>query len=131
MSTFNTAIRHRPVLNNPIQSAVVTNSASEPFAHANLVLYDVYSDYFGSHTTCSVAQKSYKSLDKLPYNTGKVAIGGAFIPRQQYTLSRDEELLQAALLSGRTSRQQDLDYFVTSIIYVLGFVALIVIWLTA
>jgi hypothetical protein len=131
MSTFSTANANRPVLNDPIQNAVVTNSASVHFTNDNLVLYDVYSDYFRLNTTRSVGQKDYKSLDKLPYNTGKVAIGGAFIPRQLHTLTRDEELLQAALLGGRTSRQQDLDYFVTSIIYVLGFVALIVIWLTA
>lgn len=131
MSTFSAVIANRPVLNDPIQNAVVTNSASGQYPESKMVLYDVYCVNFDTDATRSVAKKDYTSLNKLPYNTGKVIIGGAFIPRKQYTLSLDEELLQTALLSGRTSRQQDLDYFVTSIIYVLGFTALIVIWLTA
>lgn len=131
MSTFSSSFASRPVRYDPIQKVVVTNSASGQFPDSEMALYDVYCVNFGTNTTRSVAKKDYTSLNKLPYNTGKVIIGGAFIPRKQHTLSRDEELLQAALLSGRTSRQLDLDYFVNSIIYFLGFTALIVIWLTA
>jgi len=131
MSTFSSSFANRPVRYDPIQNAVVTNSASGHYPESKMVLYDVYCVNFDTHTTRSVAKKDYTSLNKLPYNTGKVIIGGAFIPRKQYQLTREEELLQAALLGGRTSRQQDLAYFVNSIIYVLGFTALIVIWLTA
>lgn len=131
MNTFSVANANRPVRYNPFLSAVVTNSAWGVKPQVDLALYNVYCVNFDTHTTRSVAKKDYTSLNKLPYNTGKVIIGGAFIPRKPYQLSRDEELLQAALLSGRTSRQLDLDYFVNSIIYFLGFVALMVIWLTA
>lgn len=131
MSTFSSSFANRPVRYDPIQRVVVTNSASGQFPNSEMALYDVYCVNFDTYTTRSVAKKDYTSLNKLPYNTGKVIIGGAFIPRKPYQLSRDEELLQAALLSGRTSRQLDLDYFVNSIIYFLGFVALMVIWLTA
>ena len=38
------------------------------------------------------------------YNTGKVLIGVAYIPRHRYLQSADQVLTQAALLDKRTAR---------------------------
>lgn len=43
----------------------------------------------------------------VPYHTGKVAIGIAYIPRPQ-PLTADQERMQAALLDARTSVPQSM-----------------------
>ena len=131
MSTFNTAFSLQPVLNNRIKIAVVMNSAFKPKLKVDPALYDAYCVYSEADTTGSVAPKDYKSVDELPYNTGKVAIGRAYLPTQRGALSRDEELLQAALLNGQDKRQQDPKRFSDLIIYALGLAGLVVIWFAA
>ena len=130
MSTFNTAFSLQPVLNNRIKMAVVTNSAFATKLKQTSALYDAYCVYSQADTTGSVTPKNYKSVAELPYNTGKVAIGRAYLPTQRGALSRDEELLQAALLNGQDKRQQDPKRFTDLIIYALGLAGLVVIWFT-
>lgn len=43
-----------------------------------------------------------------PYNTGKVKVGLAHIPRPRYATSRDEEFVQSLLLSKGRRRVSDL-----------------------
>ena len=130
MSTFSPAFSLPTVLNNRIKIALVTNSALHPKMKVESALYDAYSVYSRPNTTDSVAPKTYKSVDDLPYHTGKVAIGRAYLPTQRGALSRDEELLQAALLNGQDKRKQDPKRFTDLIIYELGLAALVVIWFT-
>jgi hypothetical protein len=40
----------------------------------------------------------HKPHAPVPYNTGKVRIGSRYEPPRKYTMSRDAELIQAALL---------------------------------
>jgi hypothetical protein len=130
MSTFSAAFSLPTVLNSRIKIVGVTNSALHPKMKVDSALYDAYCVYSQADTTGSVAPKNYKSVAELPYNTGKVAIGRAYLPTQRGALSRDEELLQAALLNGQDKRQQDPKRFTDLIIYALGLAALVVIWFT-
>lgn len=40
----------------------------------------------------------------VPYNTGKVLIGSRYEPSRRYEISRDAEIIQAALLGHRRNR---------------------------
>lgn len=83
------------------------------------ILYDAYSDYPEAHTTGSVSNLEQKR----PFNTGKVVIGGAYVPTHREHLSADEILIQRALLSKRQRVQNPADL----VIYSLAVIALVVI----
>jgi hypothetical protein len=63
----------------------------------------------------------------IPYNTGKVAIGSRYEPVVRHTFSPDEEYIQKALIKPPV-KLLVLPY--DKAIYVLGLVALLVVWLT-
>ena len=63
----------------------------------------------------------------VPYNTGKVAIGSRYEPIKRHTMSLDEERIQDVLINPPV-QQLSLPY--DRAIYVLGIVALLVVWLT-
>lgn len=63
----------------------------------------------------------------VPYNTGKVAIGSRFEPAKHHTMSLDEIRIQDALIKPPVKPIQ-LPY--DKAIYVLGIVALVVIFWT-
>ena len=129
MTTFRTLDDMRVTIRNKATKIVVADSAFLPKKENNLTSYDVYCDYSEAVTTGSVATKSYKSKKELPYNTGKVAIGSHYVPQKRTTLTREEELLQVALLGVGRTRQQALTFYSEIAIYALGFIALCVIWL--
>ena len=62
-----------------------------------------------------------------PYNTGKVAIGSRYEPVVRHTFSPDEECIQSAFIN---HPQQLLTMPYDKAIYVLGVVALVVIYFT-
>jgi len=62
-----------------------------------------------------------------PYNTGKVAIGSRYEPAKRHTMSLDELRIQNSLIN---QSQQLLTMPYDKAIYVLGVVALVVIYLT-
>jgi len=62
-----------------------------------------------------------------PYNTGKVAIGSRYEPAKRHTMSLDELRIQNSLIN---HSQQLLTMPYDKAIYVLGVVALLVVWLT-
>ena len=62
-----------------------------------------------------------------PYNTGKVAIGSRYEPAKHHTMSLDELRIQNSLIN---HSQQLLTMPYDKAIYVLGVVALLVVWLT-
>ena len=62
-----------------------------------------------------------------PYNTGKVAIGSRYEPAKRHTMSLDELRIQNSLIN---QSQQLLTMPYDKAIYVLGVVALLVVWLT-
>jgi len=62
-----------------------------------------------------------------PYNTGKVAIGSRYEPAKRHTMSLDELRIQNSLIN---HSQQLLTMPYDKAIYVLGVVALFVVWLT-
>jgi hypothetical protein len=62
-----------------------------------------------------------------PYNTGKVAIGSRYEPAKRHTMSLDELRIQNSLIN---HSQQLLTMPYDKAIYVLGVVALVVIYLT-
>lgn len=61
----------------------------------------------------------------VPYNTGKVAIGSRYEPIKRHTMSLDEERIQDVLINPPV-QQLSLPY--DRAIYVLGVVALVVVW---
>lgn len=61
----------------------------------------------------------------IPYNTGKVAIGSRYEPIKRHTMSLDEERIQDVLINPPV-QQLSLPY--DRAIYVLGVVALVVVW---
>ena len=61
----------------------------------------------------------------VPYNTGKVAIGSRYEPIKRHTMSLDEERIQDVLINPLV-QQLSLPY--DRAIYVLGVVALVVVW---
>lgn len=61
----------------------------------------------------------------VPYNTGKVAIGLRYEPIKRNTMSLDEERIQDVLINPPV-QQLSLPY--DCAIYVLGVVALVVVW---
>jgi hypothetical protein len=63
----------------------------------------------------------------IPYNTGKVAIGSRYEPVVRHNFSPDEECIQKALINPPV-KLLVLPY--DKAIYVLGVVALLVVWLT-
>lgn len=63
----------------------------------------------------------------VPYHTGKVAIGSRYEPVKHHTMSLDEIRIQDALIKPPVKPIQ-LPY--DRVIYVLGIVALVVIYLT-
>jgi len=63
----------------------------------------------------------------VPYNTGKVAIGSRYEPVKHHTMSLDEIRIQDALINPPV-KLLVLPY--DKAIYVLGVVALLVVWLT-
>jgi len=129
LTSFRTLDDMRVTIRNKATKIVVADSAFLPKKEDKMVLYDVYCDYSEAVTTGSVATKSYKSPKELPYNTGKVSIGSAYVPPKRSSFSRDEELLQVALLDAGQTRQQTLTFYSEIAIYALGFIALSVIWL--
>lgn len=64
----------------------------------------------------------------IPFNTGKVAIGSRFEPVKHNTMSPDEEFIQELFL-GEPIQLITMPY--DKAIYVLGLVALLVVWLTS
>lgn len=83
-------------------------------------LYDAYCDYPEAHTTGSVSNLEQKR----PFNTGKVVIGGAYVPTQRQHPDTDAILIQRALLSKRQRVQNPADL----VIYSLAVIALAVIF---
>ena len=63
----------------------------------------------------------------IPYNTGKVAIGSRYEPAKHHTMSLDELRIQNSLINPPV-KLLVLPY--DKAIYVLGVVALLVVWLT-
>jgi hypothetical protein len=63
----------------------------------------------------------------IPYNTGKVAIGSRYEPAKHHTMSLDELRIQNSLINPPV-KLLVLPY--DKAIYVLGVVALVVIYLT-
>ena len=59
------------------------------------------------------------------YNTGKVKIGLAYQPKQNYPMSRDMEALQRGLLQAKLERRAEAS---TYLIGVIIFVVLGVVW---
>ena len=59
------------------------------------------------------------------YNTGKVKIGLAYQPKQNYPMSRDMEALQRGLLNAKRARRAEAS---TYMIGVIIFVVLGVVW---
>ena len=59
------------------------------------------------------------------YNTGKVKIGLAYQPKQNYPMSRDMEALQRGLLDAKLERRAEAS---TYMIGVIIFVVLGVVW---
>ena len=59
------------------------------------------------------------------YNTGKVKIGLAYQPKQNYPMSRDMEALQRGLLQAKLERRAEAS---TYMIGVIIFVVLGVVW---
>jgi len=62
-----------------------------------------------------------------PYNTGKVAIGSRYEPAKHHTMSLDELRIQDSLINPPV-KLLVMPY--DKAIYVLGVVALLVVWLT-
>jgi hypothetical protein len=62
-----------------------------------------------------------------PYNTGKVAIGSRYEPAKHHTMSLDELRIQDSLINPPV---KFLVMPYDKAIYVLGVVALLVVWLT-
>jgi len=62
-----------------------------------------------------------------PYNTGKVAIGSRYEPAKRQTMSLDELRIQDSLINPPV-KLLVMPY--DKAIYVLGVVALLVVWLT-
>lgn len=60
------------------------------------------------------------------YNTGKVKIGLAYQPKQNYTVSRDMENLQRGLLEAKLERRAEAS---TYMIGVIIFIAVGVAWI--
>lgn len=129
MTTFRSLEGLRVTIRNEATKEIVADSAFLPKKEFKMTLYDVYCDYSEGLTTGSVATKSHKSTKELPYNTGKVAIGSHYEPQKRTPLTREEELLQVALLGVGRTRQQALTFYSEAAIYTLGFIALCVIWL--
>lgn len=61
----------------------------------------------------------------VPYHTGKVAIGSRYEPIKRHTMSLDEERIQDVLINPPV---QQLSLPHDRAIYVLGVVALVVVW---
>lgn len=61
----------------------------------------------------------------VPYHTGKVAIGSRYEPIKRHTMSLDEERIQDVLINPPV-QQLSLPY--DRAIYVLGVVALVIVW---
>ena len=61
----------------------------------------------------------------VPYHTGKVAIGSRYEPIKRNTMTLDEERIQDVLINPPV-QQLSLPY--DRAIYVLGVVALVVVW---
>lgn len=81
---------------------------------------DVYSVYSPPKATNSVGRKVY--------NTGKVLIGSAYEPPRRAVFSRQEELLQRALLDQSPSSRHEWHDIA---LYILAVIAVIVVTLTA
>jgi len=65
-----------------------------------------------------------------PYNTGKVLIGSQYQPPRRVNLSATEERLQQALLGDRPSLEDRAERLFLRCLYVIGAVALTIIWFT-
>ena len=64
-------------------------------------------------------------MNRIPYDTGKVKIGLAYQPKQNYPMSRDMEALQRGLLQAKLERRAEAS---TYMIGVIIFVVLGVVW---
>ena len=64
-------------------------------------------------------------MNRIPYDTGKVKIGLAYQPKQNYPVSRDMEALQRGLLQAKLERRAEAS---TYMIGVIIFVVLGVVW---
>ena len=64
-------------------------------------------------------------MNRIPYDTGKVKIGLAYQPKQNYPMSRDMEALQRGLLDAKLERRAEAS---TYMIGVIIFVVLGVVW---
>ena len=64
-------------------------------------------------------------MNRIPYDTGKVKIGLAYRPKQNYPMSRDMEALQRGLLDAKLERRAEAS---TYMIGVIIFVVLGVVW---
>lgn len=67
---------------------------------------------------------------RVPYNTGKVKIGVAYQPRQHYPISATESRLQQALLGDQPSLEDRAERLFLRCLYIIGAVALTIIWFT-
>ena len=64
-------------------------------------------------------------MNRIPYDTGKVKIGVAYQPKQNYPMSRDMEALQRGLLNAKLERRAEAS---TYMIGVIIFIAVGVAW---
>ena len=64
-------------------------------------------------------------MNRIPYDTGKVKIGLAYQPKQNYPVSRDMEALQRGLLQAKLERRAEAS---TYMIGVIIFVVVGVVW---
>lgn len=63
-------------------------------------------------------------MNRIPYDTGKVKIGLAYQPKQNYPMSRDMEALQRGLLQAKLERRAASAAYMVGVvfIFVLGVV---------
>jgi len=81
---------------------------------------DVYAVYSQGKPTYSVGRKVY--------NTGKVLIGSAYEPPRRVLFSRQEELIQRALLKQSSSSRHEWHDIA---LYIIAVIAVVVVTLTA
>ena len=126
MSTFSSSLVHRAKPKRQVLAYQLIKGAAGALLKPSSTLYNVYSVYWPANTTSSVVRSSYHTFS---IDTGKVVIGSKYQSSQNHS-SPDQDWLQDLLLRGESKPQEDQHSNADKAIYVLGFVALVVIALT-
>jgi len=126
MSTFSSSLVHRAKPKRQSMAYQVIKGAAGALLKPSSTSYDVYTVYWPATTTGSVVQSSYHTFS---IDTGKVVIGSKYQSTKKHS-SPDQDWLQDLLLRGESKPQEDQYSNADKAIYVLGFVALVVIALT-